>query len=1268
MTVARLGFWTGTTFPTEGSGGGITHATFTIRRSGSLIGAVSVDWSLLGVHGIIGTAADEADFAVRAGTLTFAHGEASRVLSVPLRADGEVEDTEGYAILLSNPTGGAIVETPIGVAAIVDDDTQFSIGADSTPPEGTGGVTPYVFTVERTGLATLGQSVAWRALGADFGWPPGATAEDFAGGAFPGGVLSFAPGETSKTLTVDIAADAFREEGESFVVVLSAPTGGATLGTSVAFASIQDDDPQGPPGGGTPGQATLAFAPGAPWGVEGTGTAATPIDVTVLRRGNSAGAVAVDWAVMGASGIGWPAVSDADFLVRSGRLTFAPGETSRVLSLQVRADAVGEFTEEFAVVLSNPSAGAGIETPATWGRIQDDDTSFMIRQRPAEPADVVGGIATHRFTIHRAPFFTGGTQQTQSVSWSVASALGEELPPARAEDFAGGAFPSGTVTFAPGETQKTVTFDVLGGTSARLGGGYIVALSAPTGGASLGQDPFLGGPAALGIIFGGGYGARFAVAATDRRLAEGHDGVTQYRFSVTRGSSTGPYRFGNWPAHVHSVGWAVVGHGGRPADAGDFEGGVLPSGRITFAPGEFTRIITVPVMGDRLPELDEAFGIVLSDPSQGAELGTALATATIANDDDAGTTGVLSIAAMCAARAEGQGGATGFSFLVTRGGNVLGSASATWSVAAGSVPGTMPAGAADFAGGVLPQGTVSFAPGETRREISITVAGDLAREFNESFNVVLSGVPAGVSLGVASARGIILDDDAPGSGTLSIAPLAASRPEGDGGATPFRFLVSRDGDASGWAAADWAVIPPDYHLSAEDFVGGIYPSGRVILAPGERSRVVTVNVAGDAEVELDGWFSVALSAPQAGVALAGGAATGVVRNDDLPATGTLGIARVNAARGEGQGGVTAFTFVVTRTGDISGIASAGWSVAGGGVGGTVAINGADVEGGVLPSGSVSFAPGETARLVTIPILGDGAMELNESFTVSLSAVPPGVEVAAASATGVVWNDDTPGSGTLSIAPAGAFKAEGAPQGSTVFGFVVTRTGDLSRMAAADWRVEGGTAGGTVAANGADFAGGQLPGGRVVFAAGQASQAVTVHVSADMAAELNESFAVVLANPQAGVGLGTASATGVILNDDIASTAADQALSGTQAADVFLLGGGRDTVLGGAGVDLFLLQPAALGVAAAAATEFLDFDPLAGERLNLTGIDAVAATPGDDVFAFIGTEAFNGTPGQLRWEEQGAFRLIQGNVNADTTADLTLLVRAAGPVEAGWFVL
>ncbi len=469
------------------------------------------------------------------------------------------------------------------------------------------------------------------------------------------------------------------------------------------------------------------------------------------------------------------------------------------------------------------------------------------------------------------------------------------------------------------------------------------------------------------------------------------------------------------------------------------------------------------------------------------------------------------------------------------------------------------------------------------------------------------------------------------------------------------------------AGADW-VVANESGLTEADFVGGVLPAGRVRLAAGELSRVVTISVAGDSEVEPDGIFAVTLSGPQAGVTLGTASARGTVLNDDYLATGELGIARVNARRGEGQVGVTDFTFAVVRSGDTSGVAGAHWAVSGGGVGGTLAINGADVVGGVLPAGVVGFAPGETSKLVTVSIVGDGAVEQNESFSVTLGNVPAGVTVGAARATGIVWNDDAPGSGVLSIAPASAFKTEGGPNGSTVFSFVVTRAGDTPRTAAADWRVSGGAAGGTVAANGADFVGGQLPADRVNFAAGQASQLIVVQVAADMASELNESFSVALSNPQAGVAIDAAAATGVIRNDDIASSVANQTLLGTDAGDVFLLGGGLDTVFGGAGLDLFLMRPAAIGPAVSNATEFADFNRLLGERLNLTAIDAVAGTGGDDVFTFIDTAAFNGTPGQLRGEDRGGVRLIQGNVDGDSTADLTMFVRAAGPVDADWFVL
>ncbi len=105
-----------------------------------------------------------------------------------------------------------------------------------------------------------------------------------------------------------------------------------------------------------------------------------------------------------------------------------------------------------------------------------------------------------------------------------------------------------------------------------------------------------------------------------------------------------------------------------------------------------------------------------------------------------------------------------------------------------------------------------------------------------------------------------------------------------------------------------------------------------------------------------------------------------------------------------------------------------------------------------------------------------------------------------------------------------------------------------------------------------------------------------------------------------------------------------------------------------GLDRFRFQQSALGPAATTATTMEDFSRTDGEKLDLALIDAIAGTVTNDAFSFIGTAAFNGTPGQLRWEDQGSVRLIQGNVNNDTVADLTIFVKAAGPVDANWFVL
>jgi len=177
----------------------------------------------------------------------------------------------------------------------------------------------------------------------------------------------------------------------------------------------------------------------------------------------------------------------------------------------------------------------------------------------------------------------------------------------------------------------------------------------------------------------------------------------------------------------------------------------------------------------------------------------------------------------------------------------------------------------------------------------------------------------------------------------------------------------------------------------------------------------------------------------------------------------------------------------------------------------------------------------------------------------------------------------------------------------------------------------------------------------------------VRVAGDSAAEQNEGFTLTLGAPSTGTSIGTATATGTIQNDDFSSTSANQTLTGTAAADLFLLGGGLDSVTGGGGLDVFRFLPAAIGLAAANATAMEDFSRTLGEVLDLSAIDAVAGGA-DNAFSFINTAEFSGVAGQLRWTDLGTSRLIQGDVNGDSTADLTIFAKAAGPVDANWFAL
>ncbi|MCA2624882.1 MAG: pre-peptidase C-terminal domain-containing protein, partial [Microcystis sp. M20BS1] len=131
----------------------------------------------------------------------------------------------------------------------------------------------------------------------------------------------------------------------------------------------------------------------------------------------------------------------------------------------------------------------------------------------------------------------------------------------------------------------------------------------------------------------------------------------------------------------------------------------------------------------------------------------------------------------------------------------------------------------------------------------------------------------------------------------------------------------------------------------------------------------------------------------------------------LPTGTTLAISATNASQTEGNSGSKAFTFTVARSGAATGTHNVNWAVTGSG---SNPANATDFVGSVLPSGTVSFAAGETSKVITVNVQGDTTVEPNENFTVTLSNATNGATITTATAIGTIQNDDT------SVTPIEAF--------------------------------------------------------------------------------------------------------------------------------------------------------------------------------------------------------------------------------------------------------
>ena len=233
----------------------------------------------------------------------------------------------------------------------------------------------YEATVERVGFAAAGSAVAESSGTATITVElersaPGTVTVDYAvtGGSAGGadrvlapGTLTFAPGETSKTISVDITQDLLDEPAETVVVTLSNPGNTALGAVTTHTLSIIDDD------------ATVGFAAiAAP-----KGESAGMVKVRVELTDPLAGTVTVAYQVSGGT-----AAAGKDYTLRGGELVFRPGQTAKDILVTLRNDFLVESSETIVIKLLSPSGAQPGRLTHTL-TITDDERRLKCGGKPA---------------------------------------------------------------------------------------------------------------------------------------------------------------------------------------------------------------------------------------------------------------------------------------------------------------------------------------------------------------------------------------------------------------------------------------------------------------------------------------------------------------------------------------------------------------------------------------------------------------------------------------------------------------------------------------------------------------------------------------------------------------------------------------------------------------------------------------------------------------------------------------------------------------------
>jgi hypothetical protein len=679
--------------------------------------------------------------------------------------------------------------------------------------------------------------------------------------------------------------------------------------TFVAFAA-----PIGPPSVSI-GDATVNE------GASGVTTATFTLTLTAPRSQPTY----VDYALQNGT-----AIAGSDFVADGGTLVFNPGETSKTISVDVLGDTQIEADETFFVNLLGANVpiidGQGI------GTIRNDDVlSLSVSDATVDEGNSGSVYVTFTVTLN-AP-----SSQTVKVDYATA-----DLTVVAGLDYEA---TSGTLTFNPGETSKTVSVTTFGDLIDENGEIYYLNLSNALN-ASIADGN------GVGIIWDDDAAT---LSIGDMSIVEGNSGSAFAAFIISLSTVS------SFPVQVS---WYTAD--GTATAGSDY---TASSGTVNFAAGETSKTVLVPILGDAVLEADETFVVNLGTAYY-ATIVDGKAVATILNDDALPVLSVNDTSVI-----EGDSGTVQAVFTLS-----LSQASTEAVTANYGISGNGAGSGVDYEAAT--PGAVTFAPGETSKTVTVTVLSDTLDETDEGFILEISDA-TNATIGDGLGVGTIIDDD---TAVLSINDVSVT--EGNSGTADANFTVSLLSASTQTVTVDWATVSGTA-VAGSDFVVG---SGTLTFAPGETTTTISVAVLGDSANEATETFRVELASPTNAV-LQDALGIGTIINDDTPPTVSI----LDTTATEGDSGSVNATFTVLLSSASGSTVTVEWR--------TWAVYTAAVSSDFADSqGTVTFAPGETSQTVTVPILADAVDESDETFMIVMSNAV-GATFADSQALGTILDND-----------------------------------------------------------------------------------------------------------------------------------------------------------------------------------------------------------------------------------------------------------------------